>query len=134
MSLTLAPPVLNALCLVLLVPAVARVTRLVTRDKVPLLAWPRDRFVCRWGVWEDAKADERGKSIDGKRTNWFMSSLAYLWECDWCASVWVAGGLVYLTLRWPEVLVWVLLGLTASYAAGWNALAEARAARERDET
>ena len=112
------------LLIALLLPATARLTRLVTRDKIPLLAAPRDAFVERWGVFEDASGAERRISINGKQTNVVMSSLAYLWECDWCASMWLGAGLTYLTWHWPETMLWVLVALTASYAAGWNATAE----------
>ena len=118
------PELLTALCLVLFLPAVARATRLVTRDKIPLIALPREAFVQRWGTWEDARGDERRTSIGEKKTNAFMASLAYLWECDWCASMWIAGGLGYLTWRFPLVAIWPLVILTASYAAGWGAIAE----------
>lgn len=134
-----SPTLALVLCLVLLLPATARVTRLVTRDKIPLIAAPRDAFVRRWGVWE-MSSDERAKlskterwtAIGGKRTNWLAASLAYLWECDWCASVWVGGGLTALTWYYPQVALWVLAGLTASYAAGWSAIAESCADRGRE--
>jgi hypothetical protein len=130
--LSVPPELLTALCLVLFLPAVARATRLVTRDKMPLLALPREAFVQRWGTWEDAKGDERRLSINGRKTNALMASLAYLWECDWCASVWIAGGLGYLTWRFPAVAVWLLVILTASYAAGWSATAESCVNEERE--
>lgn len=96
-----------------------RVTRIVTRDKMPVIGVPRERFVERWGVYEDA--DDRRVSISGKQTNVVMASLAYLWECDWCASIWLGAGLGYLTWRWPETMLWVLLPLAASAATGWLA-------------
>lgn len=114
----------------LLLPATARLTRLVTRDKIPLIAVPREAFIQRWGVYEDDTGEERKTAIGGRPTNIFMASLAYLWECDWCMSMWLGGGLVYLTWHWQEVMFWVLLGLTASYAAGWGATAESCVNRE----
>ena len=118
------PELLTALCLVLFLPAVARATRLVTRDKIPLVALPREAFVQRWGVYEDAVGDERRTSIGDKKTNAFMASLAYLWECDWCASVWISALFGYLTWQFPLVMIWVLIALVGSYAAGWGATAE----------
>lgn len=120
------PPLLTQLlALALLLPATARATRLVTRDKIPLFAVPREAFVCRWGTWEDAKGDDRKKSITDRKTNWFMASLAYLWECDWCASIWIGSGLTYLLYRRSDVALLVFLVLVASYFAGWSAKAEA---------
>lgn len=113
------------LLIALLLPATARATRLVTRDKIPVIGVPREAFVQRWGVYEDAKGSERLVSIGGKSTNIVMSSLAYLWECDWCTSVWVGAGLTYLTYHWPNTMLWVLIGFTAAYATGWGAKAEA---------
>jgi hypothetical protein len=117
------------LTLLLVVLATPRATRLVTRDKLPLIAVPRDAFVRRWGVYDDVitKSEERKIAIGGKKTNVVMSSLAYLWECDWCVSIWLGAGLTYLTWLWPETMTYVLVGLIASYAAGWNANAESKA-------
>ena len=110
----------------LVVLATPRATRLWTRDKIPIIAVPREAFVQRWGVYEDDRGEARRTSIGGRKTNVVMSSLAYLWECDWCSSMWIGGLLVYLTYRWPDTMMWVLLTLVASYAAGWSATAEAR--------
>lgn len=105
---------------VILVLATHRVTRLITRDSIPFIATPREAFVNRWG--RDQDTDKR-RSINGKRTNGFMASLAYLWECDWCASVYVAAALTYLTWWWTPLgdhhwFLTVLLGLAASTCTG----------------
>ena len=88
----------------------------MTRDKLPIIGVPREAFVKRWGVYEDA--DDRRVSMNEKQTNIVMSSLAYLWECDWCASIWIGAGLGYLTWSWPETMLWVLLALAASGVTG----------------
>lgn len=77
----------------LLFLAAYRLTRLWTRDKLPFIHLPREAFVERWGVYEQ-QADKK-MSINGKKTNLVMRSLAYLWECDWCSGVWVSGLLVW---------------------------------------
>lgn len=120
MTVSLHPLVLLAL----VVLATPRVTRLWTRDKIPLVAVPREAFVQRWGVYEDAVGPERRMSIGKKPTNVVMSSLAYLWECDWCSSIWIGGALVSLAFTWPNVMFYVLGALIASYAAGWSSSAE----------
>lgn len=112
----------------LLVPLIAlathRVTRFVTRDKLPFICIPREAFIQRWGTFVDNVGDQRKISINGKKTNIFMSSLAYAWECDWCTSVWVGSGLTYMTWRWSDVMIWVLTALAASSATGLIALRE----------
>jgi hypothetical protein len=131
------PVSLLALYVVLVALATHRVTRFITRDYFPPVKVPRDAFCERWGTYVE---DEEGRplrgdalrvSISGKRTNIVMRSLAYLWECDWCASAWVGAGLTYLTWRWTEVMLWVLTGLAASSVTGLLAAVEARL--ERDE-
>lgn len=108
----------------LLVLATHRGTRFVTRDKFPMWGELRERFVERWGIYVDTPKDERKVSISGHDTNLIMRSLAYAWECDWCTSIWVGGGLTYLTWRWHEVMLWVLLALTASSVTGLIASVE----------
>ena len=125
------PVSLLLLYIVLVCVATARITRLITRDKLPLIGVPREAFVQRWGVYEDTHGEARRIAIGGKQTNVVMSSLAYLWECDWCTSMWVGAGLTYLTWRWPETLLWVMIALAASYVTGWGATAESCVNRER---
>jgi hypothetical protein len=114
-SLTLPP----ALIVLLYLVGTYRATRIVTRDKLPVVAVPREAFIRRWGVYEDA--EDRRISINERQTNLLMSSLAYLWECDWCASIWLGAGLGYVTWRWTETAVWILLTLAASGVTGWLA-------------
>lgn len=109
---------------ILVITATHRATRLITRDSIPLIALPRDAFVQRWGGFSDAKTrEERRLSLNGRRTNIVMKSLAYLWECDWCTSMWVSAALTFIAwwltplseLHW---FVGVLTGLTASGVTG----------------
>lgn len=102
--------------------AVHRVTRFWARDELPIIKVPREAFVQRWGVYDDD--EDRKTSINGKKTNIVMSSLAYLWECDWCSSVWIAAGLGWLTWTWPNVMFWLLAGLMASSVTGTWAIVE----------
>lgn len=79
--------------------AVYRLTRLVTRDSLPLVARPRDAAVRRWGD----------------------RALGYFVECPWCVSVWVAAAAVtgrVLTPTW-----WTPLALVLAFSAvtGWLA-------------
>lgn len=125
------------LALIILVLAVAthRATRIVTRDQIPLVKAPRDAFVNRWGAPTTDSAGQplprelRNVSYSGKKTNGFMRSLAYLWECDWCASIWVGAGLTYLAWRWTELgeqhwFFAVLVGLAVSSFTGLTAQRE----------
>jgi len=112
------------LLVLLILVATHRVTRLITRDAIPIIAVPREAFAQRWATAADAKTrEDRRQSIGGRPTNLVMRSLAYLWECDWCASVWVAAVITYLAWRWTPLgdqhwLVAVLVGLTASSFTG----------------
>jgi hypothetical protein len=104
----------------LLFLATYRATRFITRDKLPLIDVPREAYVQRWGVY--AEQQDKKLSINGKKTNVFMRSIAYLWECDWCTSVWVSGALVYaLTFFVSMPLPWLTWG---AVAAGVGLLAE----------
>lgn len=128
--------------LFLLFLAVFRGTRLVTRDKFPLIAMPREAFVTRWGSYEGTERQlhsETGRwwrwllgmefpAIKGgdAYTNLLLKSLAYLWECDWCTSVWVSALAVYTTHTYiADVPYPLITWLAASAVTGLLAQAEA---------
>lgn len=112
------------LTMLLLILATHRVTRFMTRDAFPLIAVPREAFVQRWARYSDAKTrEEKRRAIGGKTTNVFMASLAYLWECDWCMSIWVGAGLTAGAYAWTPLgeqhwFVAVLAALVASSSTG----------------
>lgn len=99
--------------------AVHRITRLMTRDHIPLIAVPRETIVNYLDppvVVDDIVVDPPPRYPLGL----FGRSIALLLECDWCMSIWVAAGTVAL-----EVYVFrldvpypILLGLTASTVTG----------------
>jgi Protein of unknown function (DUF1360) len=92
------------LLFIILVLATHRVTRLITRDSFPLIAAPRETFARRWARFSDAKTrEEKKRTESGKKTNAFMASLAYLWECDWCASMYVGPALTYVAWLWTPL-------------------------------
>jgi len=99
--------------------ATHRVTRVVTRDHLPIIAVPRQKIV----LWLDPPVEVDGRPITPSPRyplGILGRSVAYLLECDWCASVWVAGAIVaaewYLT-SWP-VPYPLLLVATASTVTG----------------
>lgn len=102
--------------------AVHRLTRLVTRDKFPLIAVPRYHVT----NWLDPSSDyveqyrRRHPEREDPRTHGGIvgSSLAYLLECDWCVSVWVSGGLVYVLTLYTDVPLPYLAWLAASTVTG----------------
>lgn len=103
--------------------ATYRLTRVITRDAFPLIALPREAFVQRWAAQDEETPDGRRVSLSGERTNIVMRSLAYLWECDWCASMYVAAALGVLAHQLTPLgdqhwIVVVLLGLTSSALTG----------------
>jgi hypothetical protein len=109
------------LVVILAVLATHRVTRILTRDHMPLIAVPREAFAQRWAVYEDVKTSEqKHTSLNGSKTNLLMRSIAYLWECDWCMSVWVGAVIAYGTSRWVDVWWWqsILLAAAASSVTG----------------
>jgi len=102
--------------------AVHRLTRLVTRDKFPLIAVPR-YYVTNWfdpsdeyRTWHRAKHPDR----EGPRAHWGVlgQSLGYLLECDWCVSVWVSAGLVTGLTYYTSVPMPFLIWLAASTVTG----------------
>jgi hypothetical protein len=126
--------------------ATYRLTRLVTRDKIPLIDLPREAFVQRWGAYEGVKRQVH----EGPRRNWIvrtwrwlfapefpairggntytnlvMKSLAYLWECDWCTSMWVGAALSYTVSEFVALPYPWLVAVGASAATGLLATWEA---------
>lgn len=86
--------------------AVARITRLLTEDRVPV-GWLRDRV--KRGAWS---------RHDASRAMHEEPYLVELLECPWCMSVWVALA-VFLLLR--HLPGWRVLAriLAASYVTGF---------------
>jgi hypothetical protein len=85
------------LLVALTIGAVARLTRLITADKItePI----RNRLYARWG--EESKR-------------------AYLIGCDFCCSVYIAPPVAAVVVIWPDnrAVLAGILALTASQAAG----------------
>lgn len=78
--------------------ATYRITRLVTADTFPPILWVRDRVA---GGWRQAEEHETPvEVIDGvpsvynKRASWSPYWLGELMTCPWCASAYVATGVV----------------------------------------
>lgn len=82
--------------------AVARITRLVTEDRIPF-GWLRDRIL------ERAQENSGGLGSD--------SRLAELVTCPWCMSIWVAG-FVLLARRFVPGWRHLARLLAASLVAG----------------
>ena len=80
--------------------ATHRVTRLLTRDQLPLVAWPRERVVlfCDPRLAEKSTLEWHARRTGGRAPRphggGLGRSVAYLITCDWCVSVYVAAGLV----------------------------------------
>lgn len=111
--------------LLLLGLACHRITRVITRDHLPIIAIPRDAFINRWAAYDimdDGTLPDQKISISGKPTNPFMRSTAYLLECDWCMSIWVSAILVWITSSLVSVplplLVWPAVSTIAALIAG----------------
>jgi Protein of unknown function (DUF1360) len=108
------------LLLLLVCGTVFRATRFLTRDQLPLVAWPREQLI---GYWYPDFADDEWRRVHPvHRPHWGVigKSLAYLITCDWCTSVYVAAATVAGISRWtdwlphPDWVAAVSYGLTAS--------------------
>lgn len=95
---------MDTVALILLPLAVARVTRLITADRI--LEPVRDRLISRW--------------IERKGGD---SLAAYLITCPWCVSVYVgaAGAAGWWAWGGTRVYAAVLLAFACSYVTGWLA-------------
>jgi hypothetical protein len=86
--------------------AVARLTRLMTEDRVPF-GWLRDRV-----------KREAWKHHDASRALHDEPYLVELLECPWCMSMWVSGFVFLIGRRLPGWRLFARL-LAASYATGY---------------
>ena len=110
-----------------LIACIVRLTRLLVVDEFPPVVAVR-----HWFVRTFATVDSRG-NVARDRERWgrlagLAYSVAYVWTCPWCMSVWV-GGLVWaiadwsfwglkmdMSVPWP----WAIIA-AASMIAGWDA-------------
>lgn len=100
------------LLLLLYVLTVHRVSRLLTVDKLPIIAVPRDRVCDYFGIY-----DPEGKLVAGRQLGVVGWSVAYLLTCPWCMSVWVGTGLVFWLgafVSTPLPWLWVAAGSTVT--------------------
>ncbi len=67
--------------------AIWRITRLLLLDTFPPV-----KAIREWFLSVFARSDEQGNIIGGKRWGMLGYSLAYVWTCAWCMSVWVGLG------------------------------------------
>jgi hypothetical protein len=91
---------MTLLDLVLIALATARITRLVTEDKIT--EWPREKLLMRW-LGRDSE-----------------SLAAYLILCSWCVSFW-AGALVAAGWWLTDATMWYMVtmaALSASHVTG----------------
>ena len=95
------------LLLVLMSVATYRITRLVTTDTLPPALWVRDRLAGGWREAEDHETPtdviDGVPSVYNKRAGWSPYWVGKLITCNWCASAYVAAGVVGT--------VWVVDGL-----------------------
>lgn len=95
------------LLLVLMSVATYRITRLVTTDTLPPALWIRDRLAGGWREAEDHETPtdviDGVPSVYNKRAPWSTHWVGKLITCNWCASAYVAAGVVGT--------VWVVDGL-----------------------
>lgn len=107
--------------------AIARLTRLVTKDEFPPVAALRDRLLARWPAEDTAFAEQADAKVEVFRVGevWVPEKSHWLGDlitCPWCAGFWIASlvtlglwGFDALTLPWA---VWWLLPWAFSMVAG----------------
>lgn len=93
--------------LLLLTLATYRGTRLVVDDTFPPVAWVRTHVT----------GDEYGRD----RWRFVPMWVGDLVSCSWCASVWVAAGVVGLTTLWTSVPLPLLTWAAVAAGAAWLA-------------
>jgi hypothetical protein len=122
---------LNAVELIVLALAVARLTRLVTTDTIfdTPREWVLKRYPNRLTTFGDSEVArgsgnvgllETGVRVFRSSEAWHPVdpvSWSYLLSCDWCASVWMGIVVWALYLIYP-VTVWVLAPLALAQFAG----------------
>lgn len=106
------------------------ITRLLIKDEFPPVRIVRDWAIATFGV-----VGKDGALVGG-RAGWGIVgwSIAYLWTCFWCMSVWVAGILVALALTVRlDVMMIVYVIFVARGAAGLLGMIEARVDQSYEE-
>ena len=105
------------LLLLLMTVATYRVTRVVVEDTFPPVQWVRDRVT-----------GEQQPVV--QRWRWIPDWVSELIGCSWCTSVWVAAGVVTLTLPWASIPLPVLTWLAVAAGAAWISHLEEYLTRE----
>ena len=105
-----------------LVVTIWRLTRLLLIDEFPPARWLREAFLLV-GVFDD-----KGNLTGGKGPRWIRGlahSVAYVWTCPWCMSVWAGAAVVAIAdVRYSVPLPWCIVAI-ASLVTGIASQAEA---------
>lgn len=100
-----------------LAAAIATLTRLLIKDEFPPVRVVREWFIRTFG-----EISPEGFVVGGKRWGILGFSLAYVWTCPWCMSLY-AGLAVWALADWvtPLSIPYPWLILTAGrILAGWS--------------
>lgn len=112
-----------------LMAAIATLTRLLVADSFPPVAKVREWFIKTFAI-----IDEKGRIVGGKRWAVLGFSLAYVWTCRWCMSIYV-GLVVWAIADWASPLSvpypWLIL-VGGRILAGWSGEAQAVVDRYAD--
>lgn len=123
---------MNWLLWIGMVLAIWSVTRLLIKDEFPPIRVARDWFIATFGV-----RHERTGELIGGRPGWGVVgySIAYIWTCPWCMSVWVGAGLWLFAdyaLGFSVPLPWLLIAVGRG-ATGLLFMLEARVDQSYEE-
>lgn len=106
-----------------LIAIIVRGTRLAVVDE-----WPPARGLRYWFVRTFAAVDTRGNVVaDPKRwgrLSGLAYSVAYVWTCPWCMSIWVGTGVWFIGAAWPWLIWPAAVVAVGSMVAGWDANAQ----------
>ena len=112
----------RVLLAVALVLTIWRVTRLLLIDEFPPVRWLRETFLLM------GEFDHKGALTGGKgpaALTGLTHSVAYVWTCPWCMSVWAGAGVVALAdWKFSVPLPWLIVAI-ASLVTGLASQREA---------
>lgn len=82
---------MSVVLMVGLVVAIWRTSRLLVKDDFPPVRVVRDWSIRTFGI-----VGPSGELVGGRHLGGIGYTVAYIWTCSWCMSVWVGAGLVAL--------------------------------------
>lgn len=109
------------LLVLLICLATHRLSRLLTRDEIPIVKVPREALLT---FLDPTQQDVAAGRASVRKRSRAEKSIAYLLTCDWCMSAYAGGGIVLataLTIGLPApLLVWGAASTVTGLIASWE--------------